>query len=92
MRNGIIIAMTTINGKKKLEKEKEKINENLFFHLEEELIESDEDIQRLKEILENENFDDSTKVNIKKASEFYEKFKQNNFSISLEVLARDYKP
>jgi signal recognition particle GTPase len=57
VRNGIIIAMTTINGKKKLEKKKEKkkINENLFFHLEEELIESDEDIQRLKEILENEN-------------------------------------
>ena len=92
MRNGIIIAMTTINGKNKLEKEKEKINENLYFHFEQKLIESEEDIQRLKEILDNENFDDNTKVAIKKASEFYEKFKQNDFSISLEELARDYKP
>jgi len=84
--------MTTINGKKKLKKENEKITENLYFHFEQELIESEEDIKRLKEILDNENFDDKTKVAIKKASEFYDKFKQNNFSISLEELARDNKP
>jgi len=84
--------MTTINGKKKLKKENEKITENLYFHFEQELIESEEDIKRLKEILDNENFDDKTKAAIKKASEFYDKFKQNNFSISLEELARDNKP
>ena len=84
--------MTTINDKEKLEKEKEKITDNLYFHFEQELIESEKDIQRLKEILEKEIFDDNTKAAIKKASKFYDKFKQNNFTISLEELARDFKP
>jgi len=84
--------MTAINGEKKSDKEKEKIRENLYFHFEQELIESEEDIKRLKEILENETFDENTEVAIKKAGEFYEKFKQNNFTISLEEISRDYKP
>jgi len=84
--------MTTVNGKKDIEKGKEKFTENLFFDLDQELKLSEKDIQRLKEILEKEDYDDKTKIAIKKANEFYEKFKKNNFCISLEELARDYKP
>ena len=54
--------MTIIKGKKKLDKEKRKFNENLFFHLDQELIEIEDDIKRLKEILENDEISDNTKA------------------------------
>ena len=75
--------MTTINGKKKSEKEKERLKENLFFHLDENLIETEDDINRLKEILENEEISDKTKAAFRSANEFYERLIKNNFSISL---------
>jgi len=84
--------MTTINGKKKLEKEKERLKENLFFHLDEDLIETEDDINRLKEILENEEISDKTKAAFRSANEFYERLMKNNFSISLEEIARENKP
>jgi len=84
--------MTTINGKKKLEKEKEQLKENLFFHLDEDLIETEDDINRLKEILENEEISDKTKAAFRSANEFYERLIKNNFSISLEEIARENKP
>ena len=84
--------MTSINGKKKLEKEKEKLKENLFFHLDEDLIETEDDINRLKEILENEEISDNTKAAFRSAKDFYEKFIKNNYSISLEEIARENKP
>lgn len=84
--------MTTINGKKKLEKEKERLKENLFFHLDEDLIETEDDINRLKEILENEEISDKTKAAFRSADEFYERLIKNNFSISLEEIARENKP
>ena len=84
--------MATINGKKKLEKEKERLKENLFFHLDEDLIETEDDINRLKEILENEEISDKTKAAFRSANEFYERLIKNNFSISLEEIARENKP
>ena len=84
--------MTTINGKKKSEKEKERLKENLFFHSNEDLIETEDDINRLKEILENEEISDETKAAFRSANEFYERFLKNNFSISLEEIARENKP
>ncbi len=84
--------MTTINEKKKLEKEKERLKENLFFHLDEDLIETEDDINRLKEILENEEISDKTKAAFRSANEFYERLMKNNFSISLEEIARENKP
>ena len=84
--------MTSINGKKKLEKEKENLKENLFFHLDEDLIETEDDINRLKEILENEEISDNTKAAFRSAKDFYEKLIKNNYSISLEEIARENKP
>ena len=84
--------MTIINGKKKLDKEKEKFNENLFFHFDQELIETEDDIKRLKEILENDEISDNTKAAFRSSNKFYEKLKKNNFSISFEEIAREYKP
>lgn len=84
--------MTTINGKKKLEKEKERLKENLFFHLDEDLIETEDDINRLKEILENEEINNKTKAAFRSTNEFYERLIKNNFSISLEEIARENKP
>ncbi len=84
--------MTTINGKKKSEKEKDYHKENLFFHLDEELIETEDDINRLKVILDNEEVSHETKVAFRTANKFYEKLIENNFSISLEEIAREKKP
>ena len=84
--------MITINGKKKLDKEKERLKENLFFHLDEDLIKTEDDINRLKEILENEEISDKTKAAFRSANEFYERLMKNNFSISLEEIARENKP
>ena len=84
--------MTTINGKKKSEKEKERLKENLFFHLDEDLIETEDDINRLKEILENEEISEKNKAAFRSANEFYERLIKNNFSISLEEIARENKP
>ncbi len=84
--------MTTINGKKKLEKEKERLKENLFFHLDEDLIETEDDINRLKEILENEEINNKIKAAFRSTNEFYERLIKNNFSISLEEIARENKP
>jgi len=84
--------MTTIDEKKKLKKEKEKFMENLFFHLDGELIETEDDINRLKEILENDEINNNTKAAFRSAHGFYEKLKKNNFSISLEEIARENKP
>ena len=84
--------MTSINGKKKLEKEKENLKENLFFHLDEDLIETEADINRLKEILENDEISDNAKVAFRSANDFYEKLIKNNYSISLEEIARENKP
>ena len=84
--------MTSINGKKKLEKEKENLKENLFFHLDEDLIKTGDDINRLKEILENKEISDNTKAAFRSANNFYEKLIKNNYSISLEEIARENKP
>ncbi len=84
--------MTSINGKKKLKKEKENLKENLFFHLDEDLIETEADINRLKEILENKEISDNTKAAFRSANDFYEKLIKNNYSISLEEIARENKP
>jgi len=84
--------MTSINGKKKLEKEKENLKENLFFHLDEDLIETEDDINRLKVILENEEISDKTKAAFRSANKFNEKLIKNSFSISLEEIARENKP
>ena len=73
--------MTSVNRKKKLEKEKENLRENLFFHLDEDLIETEDDINRLKEILENKDISDNTKAAIRSANDFYEKFIKNNYTI-----------
>ncbi|HEC37869.1 hypothetical protein LCGC14_0953350 [marine sediment metagenome] len=75
--------MTSVNRKKKLEKEKENLRENLFFHLDEDLIETEDDINRLKEILENKDISDNTKAAFRSANDFYEKFIKNNYTISL---------
>jgi len=84
--------MTSINGKKKLEKEKERLRENLFFHLDDDLIETEDDINRLKEILENEEVSDETKTAFRSVNEFYKKLIKKGFSISLEEIARENKP
>jgi len=84
--------MTSINGKKKSEKEKEKLKENLFFHLDEDLIETEDDINRLREILENEEISDKAKDAFRSANEFYAKLIRNDFSISLEEIASEKKP
>ena len=84
--------MTPINGKKKLKKEKENLKENLFFHLDEDLIETEADINRLKDILENKEISDNTKAAFRSANDFYEKLIKNNYSISLEEIARENKP
>lgn len=84
--------MTTLDEKKKLMKEKEKYMENLFFHFDGELIETEDDITRLKEILENDEVSNSTKVAFRSAHGFYEKLKKNNFSITLKEIARENKP
>jgi len=84
--------MTSINGKKKLKKEKENLKENLFFHLDEDLIETEADINRLKVILENKEISDNTKAAFRSANDFYEKLIKNNYSISLEEIARENKP
>jgi len=84
--------MTSINGKKKLKKEKANLEENLFFHLDEDLIETEADINRLKEILENQEISDNTKAAFRSANDFYEKLIKNNYSISLEEIARENKP
>ena len=84
--------MPSVNGKKKLEKEKENLKENLFFHLDEDLIETEADINRLKEILENDEISDNAKVAFRSANDFYEKLIKNNYSISLEEIARENKP
>ena len=80
--------MTTVD-KKKEDNEKEVYKENLYFHLDQELVETEEDLHRLQEILENEEIDDKTKASFKKTHDFYEKLKKNNFSISLEEISRD---
>jgi hypothetical protein len=84
--------MPSVKGKKKLEKEKENLKENLFFHLDEDLIETEADINRLKEILENDEISDNAKVAFRSANDFYEKLIKNNYSISLEEIAREKKP
>ena len=84
--------MTSINGKKKSEKEKKKLKENLFFHLDEDLIETEDDINRLREILENEEISDKTKAAFRSANEFYARLIRNDFSISLEEIASENKP
>ena len=84
--------MTSVKGKKKLEKEKENLKENLFFHLDEDLIETEADITRLKEILENKEISDNTKAAFRSANDFYEKLIKNNYSISLEEIARENMP
>jgi len=84
--------MTTINEKKKLKKEKEKFMENLFFHLDGELIETEDDLTRLKEILEVDEISNNTKAAFRSAHNFYEKLKKNNFSITIEEIARENKP
>lgn len=84
--------MTSINRKKKLEKEKENLKENLFFHFDEDLIETKADIKRLKEILENNEIGEDTKAAFRSTHEFYEKLIKNNFTISLEEIARENKP
>lgn len=67
-----------------LEKEKERLRENLFFHLDDDLIETEDDINRLKEILENAEVSDETKTALRSANQFYEKLIKKGFSISLE--------
>ncbi len=84
--------MTSINRKKKIEKEKENLKENLFFHFDEDLIETETDINRLKEILENNEISKKTKAAFRSAHKFYEKLIKNNCSISLEEIARENKP
>ncbi|MHA1489561.1 MAG: hypothetical protein ACTSRI_07895 [Promethearchaeota archaeon] len=74
------------------DKEKEKFSENLFFHFNQELIETEDDIKRLKEILENDEISDNTKAAFRSSNEFYEKLKKNNFSISFEEIARENNP
>jgi len=84
--------MTTTNGNKKLEKGKVRFEENLFFHLDEDLIETEDDINRLKQILENEEISDKTKAAFRSANEFYERLIKNNFSISLKEVPKENKP
>jgi len=46
----------------------------------------------LKEILEKEETSNETKAMFRSANEFYERFIKNGSSISLEEIAREYKP
>ena len=84
--------MTSINEKKKEENENNILKENLYFHLNEDIIETEDDINRLKEILENTEIDDKTKSAFRSADNFYKKLMKNNYVISLEEIARDNKP
>ncbi len=83
--------MTIIN-KKELEKEKKSFNENLYFHLDQDIIKNKNDIKRLKEILENEESDEETKASFRSADDFYRKLSENNFTISLEEISGKSKP
>lgn len=81
--------MTSVNKKKKADKEKELIDENLHFHLDQDLIENENDVKRLREILESTEISEEMRAAFKASHQFNEKMKRNNFRISLEELERE---
>ena len=81
--------MTTTDKKKEVEAEKKNYTENLFFHLDQDLTLSSEEIERIKRSLENTEVDPKTKEFFQSAHKLYDKLKQNNFTISLEEIQKE---
>jgi len=79
--------MTTTHKKKEIEKKN--FTENLFFHLDKDLILTSEEVERLKKSFKNAEVDPKTKEFFQSAHRLYDKLKQNNFTISLEEIQKE---
>jgi len=81
--------MTTTNKKKEGEARKKNFTENMFFHLDQDLTLTKEEVERIKKSLENTEVDPQTKEFFQSAHRLYDKLKQNNFTISLEEIQKE---
>ena len=81
--------MTTIDKKSKLPEKDEKLEENSFFDLNQDLTLTSEEVKRLKNSLEKTEVDPRTREFFKSARDLYEKLKKNNYTISLEELIQN---
>ena len=79
--------MTTSNKKKEVEKKN--FSENFFFHLDQDLTLTSEEVERIKKSLKNTEVDPKTKEFFQSAHRLYDKLKQNNFIISLEEIQKE---
>ena len=79
--------MTTLR-EKKVKKEKNIPQENLFFNDSEEIILSDKEIKDLKKKLENIDINEKTRSFFKSAHQFFKKLEKNNYTISLEEIEK----
>jgi len=83
------LLMTTINKNEKLKKEDIKIDENLFFELNQDFVLSKEESKRFEKSLENIDVPSKTAEFFKSARILYEKLKNNDFTITLEELRNE---
>ncbi len=81
--------MTTTDKKKEVEAEKKNFTENLFFHLDQDLTLTSEEVERIKRSLKNTEVDPKTKEFFQSAHRLYDKLKQDNFTISLEEIQKE---
>ncbi len=79
--------MTTLR-EKKVKKEKNIPQENLFFNDSEEIILSEKEIKDLKKKLENREINEKTRSFFKSAHQFFKKLEENNYTISLEEIEK----
>ncbi len=80
--------MTTLNKKEKIKEEQNYFNENLFFHLDQDLTLNDEEVKRIKKSLKSTEVNSKTKEFFQSARILYDKLKENNYTISLEEIQK----
>ncbi len=80
--------MTTTQKKEEKNIHRLRVDENLFFDLTQEIIMTPQEAKFLEENLKQINIDEKVKNFSKSNHQFYKKFKNNNFIISLEELEK----
>ena len=80
--------MMTTPKEKEVKKEEKVSEENFFFDDSEEIILTEQEIQYLKNKLENREINDKTRSFFKMSHQFFKKLIENDCSISLEEIEK----
>jgi hypothetical protein len=77
------------NDKKENKTFQNRLDENLFFNMEKDIILTEQELKALEKSLVNLKVDKKTSSFFKSAYKFYKKLEKNDFNISLEEIERE---